>query len=494
MNNVSRPITYLLLLSLCFLLPLLGTAQTEKQFTPTELKADLKILKTNMEAIHTALYYYYPKDSIDYIFKTIENQLNEPKTALEFYRLLRPSLKYIANGHTDYYTSKTHVKALAEKLPRFPLDVYWDKDRLFVVRNMSAEEKIQAGDIIHTVNEQPVKKLIDYFASQMTRDGYNESLPYHTAGASFKTYYALLVDTPATFELEMESQEGEKYRVQIKGSTLTEIRDKRREKYKNLPKSIWATKEPTYTLSINNQTALMTLRTFGKSWVRKTTGKSHKRFFKDSFEKMNAAGVEHLILDLRGNGGGDPEPTIALFSHLYPKKFDFYKDMALLVNRIPNAKLYDGQAKLLNLFAWARVKKKKEGGYYAKSLKKYNNNKPAKSIYSGKLYVLTDPLSFSATGEMTAILKNYNRGIFIGEEPGGNPITNTSGVMLPLVLPNTQVRAILPVVQFVMAVDLENTGHGVQPDHFVKNSIEDVLNGRDAVMDFTNELIDEQNK
>ena len=465
----------------------------DKEFSPAELKADLKILIENMEAVHAALYLYYPKDSLDAAFAKVEAALDEPKTEIEFYRLLRPTLKYIANGHTDYYNSRTYVKKLAEELPRFPFDVYWDRDTLFVFRNMSAAVEIEPGDVIKEINGKKPKELIAFFASQMTRDGFNKSLPIYSASGGFKTYYALLLGTPEIYDVVFQNKEGKEISKKIKGELLTKIRDVRKDCYPNLPKSMWVTKEPAYTLKIEDKVATMTLKTFSKNWVRKTTGKNHKKFFKDSFRKIKENDVQHLIIDMRGNGGGDPEPTIALFSHLYDQRFDFYDDMGLLVNRIPNAKLYDSGAKLLNLFAWARVKKR-EGGYVAKALKKYRNCKPAKNIYKGKTYVLTDPLSFSATGEMTGIIKDYNLATFIGEEAGGNPVSNTSGVMLPLVLPNTNIRAILPVVQFVMALKMENTGYGVQPDHVVKNTIWDKLEGRDAAMDFTKELIGETNE
>ena len=482
---------YLVLVWFAFSIPLFSQnsqSVVEKKFSPTELKADLNILKENMEAIHAALYLYYPKDSLGLAFEKIKSALNEPKTEIDFYRLLLPTLKYIANGHTDYHVSKGYVKELAEYLPRFPFDVYWDRDSLFILRNMSEDEKIKPGFVFKKINGESPKKLIEYFASQMTRDGFNKSLPIYAASSRFKTYYALLLGTPEYYDLEIQNNNGETIQKKIKGEFLTTIREKRKERYPNLPKSMWETKEPVYKLKINGDVATMTLKTFDKKWIKKTTKKNHKKFFKESFQKIKENKVQYLIIDMRGNGGGDPEPTIALFSHLYDKPFHFYDDMALLVNKIPNAKLYDSGAKILNLLAWARVKKK-DGSYVVKMLKKYRNCQPAKNVFKGKTYMLTDPLSFSATGEMTGIIKDYNLATFIGKEPGGNPVSNTSGVMLPLVLPNTKIRVVLPVVQFVMAVKMENTGYGVKPDYEMKNTIWDEIEGRDAAMDFTLDLI-----
>ena len=62
-------------------------------------------------------------------------------------------------------------------------------------------------------------------------------------------------------------------------------------------------------------------------------------------------------------------------------------------------------------------------------LKGMKKSKPNKPQYGGKVYVLTDAGSFSATGETTGIIKHYNRATFIGEEPGGNPYQNVSGLL-----------------------------------------------------------------
>ncbi|MEZ4955432.1 MAG: S41 family peptidase [Saprospiraceae bacterium] len=462
-------------------------SQTDKKYTPTELHADLQAFRDNMEKIHPALYLYFPKDSLDHTFEKIEKELTEPLTDIEFYRRLTPLLKYIANGHTDIIPSKSHLDKLANTLPRFPFDTFLSGDTLFVYRNVSEDLDIEPGIIINKINGEKPMFLVNYFATQISRDGFNTSGPTYYASRAFKSYYALLLGTPEFYDIEFQHKNGKIFEKKIKAVPMPKIREFRNERYPNIPKSFWETNEPALTLSIDQDVATMTLRTFDKKTIRKR-GERHKKFFKKSFAEINDKNIQHLVIDLRGNGGGDPEPTAVLFSHLFNRPFDFYKDMGLLVNRIPNANLYEGGAKLLNLFAWARVKKR-PGGYVAKSMKRYNKNKPAKNIFKNEVYVLTDPHLFFTTGEMTGIIKNFGLATFIGEEPGGNPVTNTSGIMLPLILPNTKTKVVLPIVQFVMAVDMENTGHGVIPDFEVKNTIWDQINGKDSVMEFTRELI-----
>ena len=114
---------------------------------------------------------------------------------------------------------------------------------------------------------------------------------------------------------------------------------------------------------------------------------------------------------------------------------------------------------------------------------------PAKNNYKGQLYVLTNGYSFSATGEMASLIKNANRGVFIGEETGGNPSQNTSGLMPILKLPNSNVRIRMSLICFKRAIDTPNTRRGVLPDYPIRNSVEEELAGEDTVMKFTKELV-----
>jgi len=66
---------------------------------------------------------------------------------------------------------------------------------------------------------------------------------------------------------------------------------------------------------------------------------------------------------------------------------------------------------------------------------------------------------------MTSILKSYNRSVFIGEEAGGNPNTNSSGLQAVMTLPNTGNRVVMPFWQWEMNTTFDNTGYGVKSDY-----------------------------
>ncbi len=119
---------------------------------------------------------------------------------------------------------------------------------------------------------------------------------------------------------------------------------------------------------------------------------------------------------------------------------------------------------------------------------------PSKSVYKEKVYVVTNGLSFSATGEFTSFLKNADRAMFIGEEVGGNTNQNVSGTTVMLTLPNSKIRIRIPMELFKLNVSHEKTNHGVIPDYYVRPSIIDKLTGKDLEMAFILNMIKKINE
>lgn len=475
--------TFFLILLLSFLLI---QAQPSQVFTPEQLRADLSVLRENMEAIQPGLYTYYSKEQQDQEWHKVEAQLNEGMTAVEFYRLTTPMLKFIANGHNGFLPPKDYISFVSKDAPRFPFDLGWDGNQLFILRNLSQDSIIIDSTIIKTVNGQPVDELLAFMQNRMTRDGFNESLPLRSSTARFKTNYALLVGTPDIFDLTLE-HEGVQTSVSVNAIPIKRISDYRKSRYPDLKPPWYLNNEKAYSFELHDDYAEMKLRTFSVDYIKQSKQK-YKRFFKESFAQIQASGVEHLIIDLRGNGGGDTEPTLLLLSYLYDKPLQFYGAMNLKIKKVPNHKLYESKLGLINTFSWLLIRKK-EDGYELRQIDRYHRKKKPAKAFDGQVYALIDAGSFSATGEMAGALKGYTNTLFIGEESGGNPVVNTSGEMLNLILPNTKVQATIPIVEFIMNVPFENDGRGMMPDFTPDVSIEDRIEGKDKTKELAIELV-----
>jgi len=97
--------------------------------------------------------------------------------------------------------------------------------------------------------------------------------------------------------------------------------------------------------------------------------------------------------------------------------------------------------------------------------------------------VLTNGYSFSATSLLSANLQSVNRGTFIGQETGGGYNQCTAGRIPFLNLPNTGLKLRLPLKVIQITEKRKLYGKGVFPKYEVKESFEEVLKGKDLVMD-----------
>jgi C-terminal processing protease CtpA/Prc len=114
---------------------------------------------------------------------------------------------------------------------------------------------------------------------------------------------------------------------------------------------------------------------------------------------------------------------------------------------------------------------------------------PREPVFAGRVFVLENGRSFSATGEfMTAVYAN-KRGVFVGEESGAGITGNTSGIMIGVKLDNSGITVSIPMVGYYMAGDHgPHPERGILPDHEVIPTVEDILAGRDPVMEFALDL------
>ena len=190
-------------------------------------------------------------------------------------------------------------------------------------------------------------------------------------------------------------------------------------------------------------------------------------------------------------------PQLALLTHLIDQPLELYKRTYAVAEEIPNPELYKNEKVGWLNFLLKSALRDEDGVYIVKGgLAARTQGAPPpkpvgphKNLYQGKLYVLINGGSFSATGEVAGLLKNNHRGVFIGEETGGSDYQNSSGIMIMLYLPHSQTRINLPLLCFDLNVQGENDGRGTLPTYPVRPTVKDVLEGNDVVLKKAYELI-----
>ncbi len=207
---------------------------------------------------------------------------------------------------------------------------------------------------------------------------------------------------------------------------------------------------------------------------------------------MDEKGIKHLIIDLKDNGGGEDLYGKLLVSYLMDKPYTYYKHLRMTDKEFPFFK-YTNVPSDRRKLPESMYKANDEGTYDLTGHPNLGLQKPLTPTFKGKVYVLISGRSFSGSGECTSIIHYQKKAVFIGEECGAGYYGNTSGFMPRLTLPNTKIQVRIPMLRYTMAVSDYPSDRGIIPDYPVSPTIEDLLEDRDTVMEFTLKLI-EKNK
>jgi hypothetical protein len=298
------------------------------------------------------------------------------------------------------------------------------------------------GSQVLSVNGQDAGSLLKELLENIWSDGFITSGKYWRLNIVFPHLYALNYGYPEKFEIKLREEGREKtIRMDpIPRGIIMAYRDA-------LVYSGVIPGKDLFLELIDEETALLTIRTF--AWY--DNNKGFKRFIDSSFQVINDQQIEHLILDLRGNDGGDPFCSTHLISYLQQKPVIYFREPY---------------------------------GRYAK----FNKPLPmAENPFTGKQYYLIDGRCFSTTGHVTSLLKYHGLGTFIGEETGATYTCNDASHDTRL--KNTRYRIQSARHTFAAAVTGFPPDRGIQPDFPVRPSVEDLIRNHDAVLEYTLQII-----
>jgi C-terminal processing protease CtpA/Prc len=179
-----------------------------------------------------------------------------------------------------------------------------------------------------------------------------------------------------------------------------------------------------------------------------------KSFIDSVFQVIDQKGIDHLIMDLRGNGGGDPFCSSYLWGYLQHEPVPYFED------------------------------------HYGKYDTLANNIPQPANHYQGKLYTLIDGLCFSTTGHFCGLLKYHQVGKFVGSETGAT-YTCTGNATYPALDETGIMVGTARVMRYTAAVKDMDTRRGIIPDYPVESTQKDLISGRDAVLEYALSLTSE---
>jgi len=409
-----------------------GAYDAQTRFTPEELRGDFRRFRHALE--NEAIGLYADHRRLGSMLDEAESGLVEPMTELEFFRRLSPLVAELHCGHSSLSLSKRAERRMRKEGLFFPLELRIYGERLFVIKDRYATG-IALGSEILAINEKPAAEIIDAILSRMTSDGKDRGRLRYDAERHFAAMYQGYIDAPERFALRLR-RPGELL------DRLEEVQAVQDPALATTPLAIMRdTLNAPYGGTIGESHAILVIPCFGISDT-----KAYASWLEGFFEELKEKKIPSLILDLRGNYGGSPEPTVELFKYLIDRPLPFFAE---------DNPIY--------LAPWKTA------------------TKPSPSRFSGSLYVLMDEAGFSMNGFLLSLLKYHKIGTLIGAASSGG--YRCSDASRETTLPATGLRLIYSTRAFSVAVEGQESGVGVAPDIAVSPTLEDWISGRDPVLE-----------
>jgi len=472
-----------LLTLIIFLWTQLAVGQPDARDLLTKESAleDLTILETSLLEIHPSIYRYTSKNEFKRDFENARNAIKQSLRIIEFSNLVAPIIAKVHCGHTF-----TIVSYVDENKGLLPLEVKLINDRLFVLKNYSSRKELLPGSEILEINGIPTANLLRNFRSKAVSDGYGLTFKDRTIEKYFRENFATYINQPDSFQISFEDYETKNFKIAtIEALTNESIRRKVEDLHpaEEKPLDFYITKE--------KNVAVLKLRSFMAKGIKKQSGQNLKKVIKKSFEEMEKNKVNNLVIDIRWNTGGKASAAPLLFSYLTNKDFKFKRKLIFRhgyrfsypeylnrnkfndwVNKNLDKKIND------STYEWTHHRNTK------KTYKAKNNP------YDGNLYIIINGMTASSGAEFAALAHVNGKGIFVGEESGGDYNGVNGYDRTYLQLPHSKIGLTIAGWRSIMAWDeTKYIGHGVPPTYEVYPEIKDLLTGQDTELKFIYALI-----
>lgn len=416
----------------------LGLTGQEVVFSEQEIKSDFKQFRRILEEEHCCLYEYTGKEEFDRLFDYQNELLTRPMSPIEFYKILTPITAKIGCGHTTVWMPDGFWDCGRNNL--FPLKIHLIEGEVVIAGHYEGSPVIQRGCILQEINGVRISDVIQEVRTNYSADAMNIHFINSQIERRFPLIYARRFGFMDKFQIKYIPPDRTTPEIQVL-----------------LPASVSAVRSvvfsnfrhPPLQMDIaDSNIAVLKIPTF----IYYDRVSYFTNFIDSCFTLIKTRNILNLILDLRGNDGGDPFCAAPLFSYLQRKPEPYFAE--------PYGK-YSELAAPLPL---------------------------PKNHFTGNLFTLIDGRCFSTNGHFCSLLYYHKIGKFIGTESGATYKCN-AGKNTEIHLDNTDILLIFGRSTFAAGVRGMDKTKPIVPDYRIRETYQDFLQGRDVVMEKALNLI-----
>lgn len=458
----------------------------DAKYAPAELQQELQLLKRIMEANHPSLYWYTPKDSIDYYFSSAINSIHDSLTTFQFKNKIAWVISKIRCGHTSVRFPDEYIEAAAErKLQQFPLSIKTWKDSLVALGSLFRTDSIfKRGTIITSINGHSGKQILDSMFQFVSTDGYSDNFKSQLISTNFPAYYKnawglsqqytiRYIDTAGVEQETTLRNYDPKADTQVikRSNNITIIRDQPSPPTRKEKRTAYLNSKRSLSIDTTNSTAYMRVATFSEGHLR--------NFFRRSFKQIGKQHIKHLIVDLRENSGGSINVSTKFARYITDHSFKVADTVAAISRRFRYGRYIHPSWVYWVSMHFTSSHHRSDDKIHLNYFENHRFDPLTKDHFEGNVYVLQGGFTFSAAAMFVSHIKGQKNVTVVGEETGGAYYGNTSVHLPSIKLPLTKVNVVLPMYRVVLDHTRVKDGQGIKPDIEIEPTSEAIRKGFD---------------
>ena len=459
--------------------------------TAEQATRDVDLLIRALETVHPGLYRYTGKPEIDAAFVQLKAAAAAPITELALHSAIARVLATIHCDHTKAEMSEELTAYRTNNPTHLPLRFQLIEGRMIVVSNDGQTGAPVVGSEILSINDMPVPALLLKLAPMVSYDGTTDQAiaakladDSDLMGDDFNENYPTLYGFPDRWEIEWKP-------IGVAASSTASLKPIKFTQWTALAGPGAKYRSEFYnavTWRMSGKAARLGIDTF----VNYRNPVKATAFFGGFFAAIKEAGTEHLILDLRKNGGGSEDVSVALGRYLIDRPFTWSKPVRYKAVRYGDLSQYfetwgDREARFnppVSAFTrttdgWFDRIPLLNGAELSDGDTTFEQMPIGTLGFSGKITILSGPRNGSGATRTIAQLKEKADAVVIGEDSAGSAEGPTSGSIFLMKLPESGIKVRIPEAWNRTGISSFAPGKGVAVDQLVVPTLADYEAGRD---------------
>lgn len=403
---------YKILIVLFFLSCFIKTANAEdflnSVLQPEQVSEDLDQWLQFLDKTHPQLSYRI--ENVKAFLADVEKlkvSTTKPISVLEFWRKVSAFNSVLNDGHTVINLPK--LKTLANQHITnggrlFPFEVIFDENRLLIKSEANGKPTHYIGSEITQINGQKINEFIEPLLQRTNGDTvrFRRALLQRRFAELVWLYYGNF----DSFTLQLNKGGDLQTKKVVSSRNKLNVEKNFSEQFK-------------FEL-VDKHNALLTINTF--SWGAKYQDVID--FLHDSFGLMIKNNIQHLIIDIRENGGGDDAIWI---DGVLP----YIADKTWRTGSKFKVKVLEG-----------RADEGEKVGDVVNGQNRFREVEPGVNKFNGEVSVLISAFTYSSSILFSNVVQDYQFGQLVGEKTGGN--SDQTGGTKAITLKHSKLRAISP--------------------------------------------------